>query len=130
MGHKVSGFFLKNGLGVKPSVPYFSATEVKIGAVGFPARVPRRLWIFCRHSGLYSGMKLRVAVSVDEHTPMLVEVSGSGGAENEDGPIRSAAVQNNYVNARIPMPGLTAGKHTLKIRAMDPGAVVDAISLP
>lgn len=79
---------------------------------------------------LYSGMKLRVAVSVDDQTPMLVEVPGSSGAENENGPIRSSAVQNNFVDARIPMPGLTAGKHTLKIRALDPGAVVDAISLP
>jgi hypothetical protein len=44
--------------------------------------------------------------------------------------VRSMAVQNNYVRARVPLPALTAGKHTLKIRAMDPGAVIDQIHLP
>jgi hypothetical protein len=79
---------------------------------------------------LYSGMKLRVAVSVDDHAPRLVEVPGSSGAENENGPIRSSAVQNNYTRAGISLPGLATGKHTLKIRALDPGVVIDAISLP
>ena len=79
---------------------------------------------------IYPGMKLRVTVSVDDRAPMLVEVSGSSGAENENGAIRSSAVQNNYVNARIPLPDLKAGGHTLKIRAVDPGVVMDAVSLP
>ena len=79
---------------------------------------------------LYPGMKLRVAVSVDDRAPMLIEVPGSSGAENENGAIRSSAVQNNYTAARIPLPDLGAGRHTLKIRAVDPGAVIDAISLP
>jgi len=51
-------------------------------------------------------------------------------AENENGQVRSMAVQNNYVRARVPLPGLTKGKHTMKIRAMDPGAVIDRIWLP
>ena len=79
---------------------------------------------------IYPGLKLRVAVTVDDHLPMLVEVPGSSGAESENGAVRSTAVQNNCTDARIPMSGLTAGKHTLKIRAVDPGAVIDAISLP
>jgi hypothetical protein len=79
---------------------------------------------------IYPGMKLRVAVGVDDHAPMVVEAPGSSGAESENGTVRSAGVQNNYVNARVPLAGLSAGKHTLKIRAMDPGAVIDAVSLP
>lgn len=79
---------------------------------------------------IYPGMKLRVAVSVDDRAPTLVEVPGSSGAENENGAVRSSAVQDNYTRAQIPLPGLAAGKHTLKIRAVDPGAVIDAISLP
>ena len=79
---------------------------------------------------LYPGMKLRVAVSVDGGAPEVVEVPGSSGAENENGRIRSMAVQDNFVRARVPLPALTAGKHTFKIRAMDPGAVVDGIYLP
>lgn len=79
---------------------------------------------------IYSGMKLRVAVSVDDGVPTLVEVPGSSGSENENGQVRSLAVQNNYVRARVPLPGLAAGRHTFKIRAVDPGAVIDRVSLP
>jgi hypothetical protein len=79
---------------------------------------------------LYPGMKLRVAVGVDNNTPTVIEVPGSSGEENENGSIRSLAVQNNYSRARIPLPGLTDGKHLLKIRAVDPGVVIDCVSLP
>lgn len=76
------------------------------------------------------GMKLRVTVSVDDQAPVLVEVPGSSGAENETGTARSFAVQNNYSRARVPLPGLTAGKHIFKIHAVDPGVVIDRLSLP
>jgi hypothetical protein len=79
---------------------------------------------------IYPGLKLRVAVSVDDRAPILVEVPGSSGAENENGAIRSSAVQNNYTDARISLPSLNAGSHTLKIHAVDPGVVIDTISLP
>jgi hypothetical protein len=79
---------------------------------------------------IYPGMKLRVAVSLDGQTPTLVEVPGSGGAEDERGALRARAVQDNYVRARVPLPGLAAGKHTFKISAVDPGIVVDRVSLP
>ncbi len=79
---------------------------------------------------LYPGLALRVAVSVDDGASTVVEVPGSSGAENENGTIRSRAVQDNYTRARIPLPGLAAGRHTLKIRAVDPGAVIDRVSLP
>jgi len=79
---------------------------------------------------LYPGMRLRVAVSVDNGAPQIVEVPGSNGAENENGQVRSMAVQDNYVRARVLLPALAAGKHTFKIRAMDPGAVIDRINLP
>ena len=79
---------------------------------------------------IYAGMKLRVAASMDDGVPTIIEVPGSSGSENENGPVRSFAVQNNYVRARVPLPGLTAGKHTFKIRAVDPGAVIDRVSLP
>jgi hypothetical protein len=79
---------------------------------------------------IYPGMKMRVAVGVDNLPAALVEVPGSSGTENENGSIRSAAVQNNYVRARIPLPGLSAGRHTLKIRAVDPGVVIDRVLLP
>ncbi len=79
---------------------------------------------------IYPGMKLRVAVSVDKQMTTLVEVPGSSGAENENGAVRSAAVQNDFVRVRIPLSGLAPGKHTLVIRAVDPGVVVDQVSVP
>ncbi len=79
---------------------------------------------------LYPGMKLRVVVILDEREPILVEVPGSSGDENENGTIRSNAVQNNYSRAKVSLPNLGEGKHVLKIRAVDPGVVIDCISLP
>jgi hypothetical protein len=79
---------------------------------------------------LCPGLKLRVAVSVDGASPVPVEVPGSSGAEDERGQSRLNAVQDNYVRATVPLPGLAAGKHVLQIRAVDPGAVIDRVSLP
>ena len=76
------------------------------------------------------GMKLRVAVSVDDKPAKLVDVPGGSGAENEYGRVRYNAVQNNASRAEVELPTLSPGKHTLKIRAVDPGVVVDRISLP
>ncbi len=79
---------------------------------------------------LYPGLKLRVAISVDDGAATLVEVPGSSGEENETGTIRSFAVQNNYTRISVPLPKLAAGKHTFRIRSVDPGAVISQLSLP
>lgn len=79
---------------------------------------------------IYPGMKLRVAVSVDGQPSTLIEVPCSSGEEDERGTMRAEAVQDNYVRARVPLPNLAAGKHTMKIAAVDPGAVIDRVSLP
>jgi len=76
------------------------------------------------------GMKLRVAISVDDQPATVIEVPGSSGAENETGTIRSFAVQNNFTRAQVPLTGLAPGKHRFRIRAIDPGVVVDRVSLP
>ncbi|HEY1789050.1 MAG TPA: glycosyl hydrolase 115 family protein [Verrucomicrobiae bacterium] len=79
---------------------------------------------------IYPGMKLRVSVKVDDNRPYEIEVPGSDGTESENGPIRSRAVQDNYVRARVPLTGVEPGKHTLRIQAVDPGVVIDRISFP
>lgn len=76
------------------------------------------------------GRKLRVGVIVDDRAPMLVEVPGAGGQEDESGAIRQEGVQNNVVRARVTMPALSQGRHVLTIRAVDPGVVIDRIALP
>jgi hypothetical protein len=79
---------------------------------------------------IYPGMQLRVAVGLDDQPPAVVEVPGSSGKEDENGPNRNNGIQNNFVRAQVPLPKLSAGKHVLKIRAVDPGAVIDRICLP
>jgi hypothetical protein len=79
---------------------------------------------------MYPGSLLRVAVSVDEGRPALWEVPGSSGAENENGPVRSSAVQDNYSRLRVPLAGLGVGRHVLRIRAVDPGVAIDRLALP
>jgi hypothetical protein len=79
---------------------------------------------------IYPDMKLRVAVSVDGKSSTTFEIPGSSGAEDEFGTVRSAAVQDNYTRLRVPLHDLSAGKHTLTIRAVDPGVVIDRVSLP
>jgi hypothetical protein len=79
---------------------------------------------------IYPGAKLRVTIGVDRQTPKLFEVPGSSGAENENGPVRSAAVQDNYARLRVPLENLVAGEHVLTIRAVDAGVVIDRVSLP
>jgi hypothetical protein len=78
---------------------------------------------------IHPGMKLRVAVSIDNEPYKALEVPGSDGSEDEWGPNRKMGVQNNYVQAQIRTAPLTAGNHVVKIRAIDPGVVIDKISL-
>jgi hypothetical protein len=77
---------------------------------------------------IYPGMQLRVSVAIDGQTPVEVEVPGSNGKEDENGPNRSNGIMNNAVQARLPLTGLTPGNHVLTLSAMDPGVVVDRIS--
>ncbi len=79
---------------------------------------------------IYPGLQLRVAVSLDDQAPTIVEVPGSSGKEDERGANRREGIQNNYVRAAVPLPKLSVGKHVLKIRAVDPGAVIDRVCLP
>jgi len=79
---------------------------------------------------LYPGQKLSVAISVDGQAPVLYEVPGSGGSEDENGRIRTVAVQDNYVRLPVPLPALGGGDHVLRIATANPSVVVDRIWLP
>ena len=59
--------------------------------------------IFCPRSAFIPEYSSESAVQVDDHETVLIEVPGSSGTENENGPIRSSAVQNNYFRVRVPM---------------------------
>jgi hypothetical protein len=76
---------------------------------------------------IYPGMLLRVTVGVDGDTITTLEVPGSSGKEDENGPNRNEGIRNNCVSAIVELPDLPAGKHELFIRAVDPGVVIDRI---
>ena len=78
----------------------------------------------------YPGTQLRVAVGVDDSEPLLVEVPGSDGKEDENGANRKDGVQNNYVRARVPLTRLPAGTHVLRVNGLDPGVILDRVALP
>jgi len=79
---------------------------------------------------VYPGRLLRVAVTVDGGRPVIVEVPGSSGQEDERGASRQIAVQDNSVTARVAFPALAAGHHTVAIQPLDPGVVLDRVALP
>lgn len=94
-------------------------------SVGNPVR---ELWLdFLPTFRLYPGRQLRVTISIDGGPAQVVEVPGSGGKEDENGSIRSDGVQNNFVRAKVVLPSLKNGRHTLIIQAVDPGVVIDQI---
>ena len=76
---------------------------------------------------IYPGMQLRVTVGVDGKPIMTLEVPGSNGKEDENGPNRNEGIRNNCVGAVVELPDLPEGRHTLFIRAVDPGVVIDRI---
>lgn len=76
----------------------------------------------------YPGMQLRVATGVDGKLIATVEVPGSNGREDENGPNRNQGVRNNYVQATVDLPAFRAGSHKFFIRAVDPGVVIDKVS--
>ena len=73
--------------------------------------------------------RLRVAVAIDDGTPTTYDVPGGTASDENSGPRRTGVIAN-----RVTMPlaagQMSAGKHNLKVVAIDPGIVLDQIDLP
>ena len=79
---------------------------------------------------LYPGLKLRVSVAVNSPSEaILVEVPHSDGSSDENGPGRSAAVQDGFVRAFVKSEHLRPGVNRIRIAAVDPGVVLDRLAL-
>ncbi|MBE6383991.1 MAG: hypothetical protein E7049_13390 [Lentisphaerae bacterium] len=78
---------------------------------------------------LYPGMKLCVEVSVNGSEWQCVEVPFSDGTKDENSPGRYTAVQDNFVRAFVKCPSLKEDINTIRIRAVDPGAVLDRVAV-
>ena len=75
---------------------------------------------------LWPGMKLRVKVAFDGGTAQEVAVPKSDSNIGEKDPVRNAAVQDNFIRVRVPVP---AGARTATVRALDPGVVIDRVGV-
>lgn len=78
---------------------------------------------------LYPGLKLRVNVRVNDGPARLVEVPYSDGTKDENSQGRNTAVQDNFVRAILPCPDVVKGTNRIRITAVDPGVVLDALTL-
>jgi len=74
-------------------------------------------------------MKLCVEVSVNGSEWQCVEVPFSDGTKDENSPGRYTAVQDNFVRAFVKCPSLKEDINTIRIRAVDPGAVLDRVAV-
>lgn len=79
---------------------------------------------------LYPGMQLRIAMRWNNLPPQVVEVPfASSETRVANNPIRSAGALDNHIPLRFPIGHIPAGKHQLIVFAVDPGIVLDQISV-
>lgn len=79
---------------------------------------------------LYPGMQLRIAARWNNLPPQILEVPfASSETRVASNPIRSAGVLGNRIPLRFPVGPIAAGVHHLTVFAVDPGIVLDQISL-
>jgi hypothetical protein len=73
--------------------------------------------------------RLRVAVAIDDGTPTTYDVPGGTASDENSGPRRTGVIANRVT---IPLAAgkMPAGKHNLRVVAIDPGIVLDQIDLP
>jgi hypothetical protein len=71
-----------------------------------------------------AGGALRLAVALDDQPPQLVELPRADG-----GPEWSQAVLANERIAKTTLPAAAAGRHTLRLWGLEPGIVLDRLTL-
>lgn len=79
---------------------------------------------------LYPGMRLRIAARWD-HLPMQILEMPFPSSETRvvGNPVRSAGVLSNHVPLRFAIEPVSSGKHQLTVFAVDPGMILDQISV-
>ncbi len=79
---------------------------------------------------LYPGLQLRVAMRWDDLPPQVLQVPfASSETRVASNPIRSLGVLDNQIPLRASVGRISAGNHRLTVFAVDPGVVLDQISL-
>jgi len=76
---------------------------------------------------LDSAHRLRFGVGLDGTTPETLDVGSSGEWHEDTAPVWAANVLRNSAVLTVPLPGLAAGRHTLRLYYRDPGVVFEHI---
>ncbi len=78
---------------------------------------------------LDSERRLRFGVGLDGASPKTLDVGSSGEWHEDTAPVWAANVLRNSAVLTVPLPGLAAGRHTLRLYYQDPGVVFEHIVL-
>jgi hypothetical protein len=73
--------------------------------------------------------RLRYAVAVDGGAPVEMDASGSGEWKENSAPTWEVNVLRNSATAKVPLAGLKAGRHTVRLLYRDPGVVFEHLVL-
>jgi len=73
--------------------------------------------------------RLRYAVAVDGGARVEMDASGSGEWKENSAPTWEVNVLRNSATAKVPLAGLKAGKHTVRLLYRDPGVVFEHLVL-
>ena len=109
---------VKQGVGEGATLEFDLATKGVMGE--------KLLVRFLPDYRLWPGMKLRVKVAVNGAEESEIEVPASSGKYDESSPERRDMVLNNEAIAELPVEGEIK---SVRIIALDPGVVVDAIAV-
>jgi hypothetical protein len=69
--------------------------------------------------------KLRYAVAIDGGAPVELDASGSGEWKENSAPTWAENVLRNSATAKVPLAGLEAGRHTVRLLYRDPAVVFE-----
>lgn len=76
-----------------------------------------------------SRQKLRYAISLDGHVPVVMDASGAGEWHENSAPTWSANVLRNAAIATLSLGKLGSGHHTLRLIYQDPGVIFEHLAV-
>jgi len=73
--------------------------------------------------------RLRYAVAIDGHAPVMMDASGSGEWQENSAPTWSTNVLRNFAVQQLSLGHLPSGHHTLRVIYRDPGVVLEHLTI-
>jgi len=73
--------------------------------------------------------RLRYAVAIDGHAPVMLDAGGSGEWQENSAPTWSGNVLRNFAVQQLSLDHLQSGHHTLRMIYRDPGVVLEHLTI-